>query len=811
MKIIRFRILLVLLIDILLIVICGINIIAISEKANIPEIINNDVIIDKDFKPFLLKGDSILTINRKVVKDRYEIEFLCDNLKINDTIELTFQRNGDRIIQKIQLVPYYNNNYLTIVTFIGFLFFLLAIYVFLKKQVADFRIVFHWLFVSAALMIMLTCGSIAFYRIETAFAMRVLFDFSLLATPAAFVHFSLIFPVQRIKKLNYFMLILYTLIFIIILILAPQQWDYLTTSSLPTFQEYVTWHEDYLKNFIIPSLVFVLVSFVYSYIKAGEESERRKLRWVFVGATFGPLVYVVAYQLPKKIFGAPFISESIMLISIMITLVFFFIAVVRYRIVDINFLINRSVVYGIVIGFALALFAGIISLANIFVGRTWNEPSLPVAVIASVIIALIFQPLKSRIQLLIDRRFFKIKYNFKTVQNDFMNKIKDCITYKEVSNLVYKSVNEIIPVESYAFLSVNNKLEVLFSEKVSIERSSEEILYDVAMKNRDKLPCSRKSSLEEGIDYFEDENILNKLNSELILFSYSKEKELINIILLGKKKSHFRFTFEDLSILRLFNHAAGNALQRIRLQQHLILQQEETKKLEELSQLKSYFVSSVSHELKTPLTSIRMFAEILEMKPDLPNDKKREYTEIIQGECDRLNRLINNVLDFSKIEKGTKKYKFIKTDLWNILEDVLKSLNYQLKLKKFKFGIECKEMDCKIKGDPDALSEVFINIITNAMKYSLEKKDIFIKGYEKDNYICIEVTDKGIGISGEDIDKIFDPYYRSRDENVASSGGTGIGLSLVKNIMDAHNGKTEVQSQPGKGSSFILCFPKEAS
>jgi len=227
----------------------------------------------------------------------------------------------------------------------------------------------------------------------------------------------------------------------------------------------------------------------------------------------------------------------------------------------------------------------------------------------------------------------------------------------------------------------------------------------------------------------------------------------------------------------------------------------------ELAQIKSDFVSSVSHELRTPLALISMFSETLEMNRVKSDEKRQEYYSIISQEANRLGRIVNTILNFSKMEAGKRKFQFEEKDLNEIVEQMFSNYKFHLKNKNFQFDFFPGENIPKVKTDQEAVSEAIINLIDNAVKYSDDKKEIIIKTGTDYNFAYIEVADKGIGISSEDQKKIFDKFFRVSTGLVHNAKGTGLGLTLVKHIMDAHNGKIRLKSKLGEGSTFILLFP----
>jgi len=227
----------------------------------------------------------------------------------------------------------------------------------------------------------------------------------------------------------------------------------------------------------------------------------------------------------------------------------------------------------------------------------------------------------------------------------------------------------------------------------------------------------------------------------------------------------------------------------------------------ELAQIKSDFVSSVSHELRTPLALISMFSETLEMNRVKSDEKRQEYYSIISQEANRLGRIVNTILNFSKMEAGKRKFIFEEKDLNEIVKQIFGNYTFHLKNKNFQFNFSPDENLPKLIIDEEAASEAIINLIDNAVKYSNDNKEIKIKTGTEYNFAYVEVSDKGIGISSEDQNKIFDKFFRVSTGLVHNAKGTGLGLTLVKHIMEAHNGKIGLKSRLGEGSTFILLFP----
>ena len=227
----------------------------------------------------------------------------------------------------------------------------------------------------------------------------------------------------------------------------------------------------------------------------------------------------------------------------------------------------------------------------------------------------------------------------------------------------------------------------------------------------------------------------------------------------------------------------------------------------ELVDLKSDFVSNISHELRTPLALIRMFAETLEMDRVKTKEKKMEYYRTILRETERLTRLVNNILSFSRMEKNARQYHYRHLSLNDVVQPVLSVYAFTLSEQKFALTTELSPTLPLISADEEAIAEAIHNVIDNAIKYSAEEKFLSVATFQKDGMVTLTIEDHGIGIAEEHHKKIFDKFYRVSQGLVHTAKGSGVGLALVSHIVHDHKGSIRVQSRPGQGSTFILTFP----
>lgn len=225
--------------------------------------------------------------------------------------------------------------------------------------------------------------------------------------------------------------------------------------------------------------------------------------------------------------------------------------------------------------------------------------------------------------------------------------------------------------------------------------------------------------------------------------------------------------------------------------------------IKKLENIRSQFVANVSHEIKTPLTSIKGFAETLKEVDD--NTTKEKFLDIINDEAERLTRLINDILTLSNIESGEE----IILEPVNINKEINNVYNLMKNIadrKNIKINIVGEEVE-DLYSDKDRIKQMMINLIDNAIKYSEPDTNIIISKSEKNNNIILSVKDEGVGISREHLDRLFERFYRVDKARSRSQGGTGLGLAIVKHIVIGFNGTIDVESELGKGSKFTIVIP----
>jgi hypothetical protein len=228
------------------------------------------------------------------------------------------------------------------------------------------------------------------------------------------------------------------------------------------------------------------------------------------------------------------------------------------------------------------------------------------------------------------------------------------------------------------------------------------------------------------------------------------------------------------------------------------------------AEMRSHFVASVSHELKTPLTSIRAHAETLLMGRAGSVETTSDYLKTIVSESERLARLVDSVLEFSRIEQGRKTYHLEETRLEDVVWSAAKTMEYPLSQLGFTLTISSDGSAPTLRADPEAMTQAILNLLGNAVKYSGEARRIEMRSGTRDGEAFVDVVDHGIGIARDEQTRIFERFHRVQSIETAGIAGTGLGLPLALHVVEAHRGRIAVVSHPGRGSTFSVRIPLPA-
>ncbi len=760
--------------------------------------------------PLVEPGDRIVTFEGKDLNSLEDLEFLLDGMRVDDALTFRIENSAGGTDVSVRLVHAYSSAYVVVAWFVGTLFFLSGVIVFSRRKDDVAAQVYHFGAVAVACVIMATWGCYAVQPVGIGQFVRAVFSTAYAFVPALFVHFSLVFPSRRRSAVSGSEYLLYVIAAFLSVIMAFM----FVRSTLPPS---IRWFHSFLavfnvtRWFYVACVVLSVALFVRSYRSATEEMERRKLRWIMLGLAISSLGFVSLWQIPQLLTSRGLVREEIVVLLSAVTPVAFTVAIVKYHVLNIDYLFNRSTVYVMMLVILLSVYALIVGAAAAFVGSFTVTKSIAASAAAAVAVAVLFEPVRRRVQLFVDKNFFRVRYDMREIEKEFTEEIKKCFVVNEVAELAVRTVTAAIPVERIGYFSFDEngpRLRLLAHRGFEL-LESRSLRFDIEhLKSDLSLPVALEGRVEPGANYEKgDTGVFRRWGVSVVFGAKSEEGGILSLLALGPKKSGTRYSVEDIDLLNFISINSGLAHERILLQKRLTFEHEERERLEEISRMKTYFVSSVSHDLKTPLTTIRMYTEALKEGRKFPASRFQNYLDTIHGESRRLTRLIDNVLDVAKAERGNITFRMEPEELDGIVKETVELMNYEILKGKCRLTTKLNLKHRQILADRDAVIEALGNMVSNSVEYSLRKKNLTVRTFSKGEYSCVSVKDSGIGIPKDDLPRVFEPFFRAKNSTSVRPGGTGLGLSVVKNVMDAHHGHIEIESEPGYGTKITLLFP----
>ena len=804
-------------IDVALAVLCIVNIPTLLNRAEAPIAVRQSderVLIteplDSSRCSNIRAGDELMLWEDTPVRSPESIEFLAEICPVGTRVPLLLQRDGRPVEASITLVPAYTLSYVLIVSFVALLTWCLGVFVLIARTRDLAASTLHW-----ALVMMAVSVGTAYEGTTPSnpvpLLSSLLFFISYAGTATAFLLFTALFPRSKPGSLLLKIILVFTPAGVILAFMMYHYARVLASTSVEAFTEYDIW----FRVFHILLLLFVaggIFTFIHSYITSVSTEERKKLKWILWGLSLGPLPFLGLVVVPRQFNFVPVIPEEFTLLALLVIPVSFVISFVRYRLMDIEVVIRRTTTYAVVIGVLLAVYTALVSVAASLVGQ------LTASAAASIVIALFFEPLRRRVQRTIDRRFFRVQYNFRLAEQRFVELIKQTLTVAQLGDILVRETHALIPLERIGLFTLREpggRLRMIAHEGFGQLTIHTPRFEAQKLKTGLHLPVALSDSLEPGIPHEPaDSQVFQRWGLSLVFPMLAQEEEVLGFLALGRKKSGLRFSIEDVDLLKNVCTQAGLAVERIVLQEKLLMEHQERERLWELNRFKSDFVSYVSHELRTPLTSIKMFAELLRGRPLKLGAKGAGYVRIIEGEADRLDRMVTTILDSARIDSDMKVYEFKESDLARAARTALRIMRYQLDKQKFRVEWSVTParrrdgngLSLPIRADHDAVVQAITNLISNAIKYSGNRRSLKISLSRKGQLAVCKVADRGIGIAPEALPHIFEKFYRDGAAGQRAQG-FGLGLPLVKHIMEAHRGSVDVVSSKGKGTTISLSFP----
>ena len=700
----------------------------------------------------------VVSINGVPIPSANAIHPATDLRHVGDVVSIGL-KNGET--RTVRLEQRYGLGYMILNTLAGLTYFILAVFVFDRRPNDKAAHVFYALAMMVGLQISSSpCGPEPF-GIQVGLFYRVLWSSTYGLLPAILFHFTTVFP-ERARLLSRRTVpVLYTIGGMLSAALAitvlNATVDMLSDRETPWSQAYVITHRS-IQYWYAAIMFLSLGRMAFLYMTSTNVVARNKILWLLLGVTVSGLGFVALWLLPQTMFGHPLISDEVLIALALIAPITFAISIVRYQALDINIIVKTSIVHGLVICIGLSMYIAILSY---FFDIRMGEELFYIIAGLILLDALLFTRLKVFVQRLLDRTLFKVQHRYSVRQSKLLESIRSALTLEDLQALVVRTVD--------AELRPRGVLVVLRNPLTGKDRTESIGDVEPAFYHREL-----RSATEGALGF----------------------------VALSQRQSAITYTDDDVDLLDSMCKQVELQVERLVLSQRVVIQQAEQERLEELNRLKSQFVSGVTHDLKTPITSIRMFAEILSSRVE--TDQERQYVSIIEGESMRLARLIDQVLDYAKAERGVMEYRVSRVDVNETVRHCMDIMRYQFRMADFEVVEKISPEPCFVLVSEDHFVNSVINLLSNALKYSRRIKRVVVATEKKGNQVHISVQDNGIGIEESMIGKIQEPFMRVRDAETEEIAGTGLGLAMVQHFIQAHDGRLIIESTPGQGSMFTI-------
>jgi signal transduction histidine kinase len=750
----------------------------------------------------LKKGDVILGIANQIVTTPVEAAKVLIRQKIGSAVPYLIHRGDAVSIHDLVLETYRTADFqYGYYCFLGVIFFLVGLYVFLKKPGERVVQIFYLMCLTFMLFLVCNLRRSSYYWIDL--FVQNAGALSLFLLPALFLHFFLIFP-HRKNILSRHPSLLY-----IIYALPPVLHARFTLHQLFGLGRPF---EALGVNFINWSLLGVylmlgIVSLIHSFVCSQNPVSKRQIKMIFWGTTVG--------LVPFLIFGVIFVSifhntNSLFLgvLPMLLIPLSFGYSIIRYHLMDIDVIIKRSIVYTVLTGFVLGVYILLVNVIGGFLQKVTGIDSFVVVFLSVIVIAILFAPAREKIQQFIDRTFYRGEYDLHQTLETLTEEMNAIAEWNPLLTFIFEKTCSIMNVRQAVLL--DRPTESKFFQVADVVGLQKDSCGGVHFEYQDMAALwDRREHWPITSDEIQDSPIFQVYSSELKIRGFRvpaslwvplvTHGDIIGIMVLGEKSSGDIYSSVDREWLSHFVRRAALAIQNVKLMESIATTKERlfhTEKLASLGQL----ASGVAHEIRNPLSAIKMNVQSLSRQVNTTLLTKRRF-EIALSEVDRLEKLVQGVLTFAR----TSPLNLERLDIHTVLNDTLKVLEENIHSQNIEIQKNYSRTLPLITVDRDKLLQVFLNLCLNAVQALKDggrieiTTDVSIPGDGK--YVTISISDSGPGIAREAMKDIFNPFFTTRAE------GTGLGLTNVLKFVEQHDGRIEVESEKGHGTIFTVLLP----
>jgi signal transduction histidine kinase len=690
----------------------------------------------------------------------------------------------------------------------GLLFFAVNLFVFLGRIERPPARDFYWATLFFGLAVLTGDASPPHREPLLRSGLPIVWMVSLAVLPAFFIHMTLTFPRRRafIDRARWFMPAVTATA---ILVVLSQAATFLHYASVRDVAAWRAMEPPWIlaRVFLVGVVGAGCVLLIDSSRRLELTRERESTKWLLWGFTIGITPYVFLRALPR-IFGleSPVGNEFDRILELSIPIAFTF-AVVRYRFLDIDIIIRRSIIYTVLAGIMGAVYIFLAVMVGRVVRRAIPAAEQVIPFVAAIVPVALFGPTRRAIGGWVDRTFFKIDYDHAQALHSLKARSPSVSSPVEMAGLVRTLLDDSLQPKIVAVLLPEGP-EYRAVGEIDPALAREAILRAEPLLDYAGRPivATNSTSLPE-IENPEFPALIRE-GGLRILVPLVVEGRALGWILLGERRTERRYVEQDLELIGGVAAEAAVALERIRLVQQIAEEAIARQRLDEIDRLKSDFLSGISHDLRTPITSITWSVQnLLDGVVGPLSDRQREYLDTVRTSSRQLARLVNNLVEISRLELAQGRIEIEPVDLAGALEETLTGLKPVATRREIRFERHLPPDLPPVRGNRDKLLEVLANLVENALRYTPDSGTIEIT-VDRGNgsHQRCSVRDHGPGIAAGEESIIFERFKQGRPSPFVHRGGFGLGLYVVRQFVELMGGSVDVANHPDGGAVFTCAL-----
>lgn len=555
--------------------------------------------------------------------------------------------------------------------------------------------------------------------------------------------------------------------------------------------------------FVFATLVLALYVFINNFRKDPNPANRKRFYWMLGGILWGSFPFLFLWNLPLLLGTSPLLPEWLVNLSILIIPVSVAMAIIKYRLFDIEIILSRSIVYALVIAFLFGMYVAVVGAISLMVYQNYSIHSPIPTFITALGIALLFRPLKEKVQGFVNGKFFRIRYDrFQSLQS-LMAALDNCSREAAVLSTLDSYFEAIIPTEVAFFTRFDaGKWKFVNFPRRKRIGVNKKLLPPAPLKPLEVFVSPGHLTCFESPQQWSPAEL-----PEPAILAIAVDGSLLWC--LGKKRSGLRYWDEDVALALQMARAAALQLEKLKLIRTAMQESLEKEHAQKVNRWKSLLVAEVAHDLRAPLNTmlwkLRNFQDSLSQSPPTAGTPIAEIEKQIQ----RLQNFIQSLMILSRQEEGKYRPQWQTISVRRALGHTLEDLRGTIEIRQLEIRMRCPE-NLRLKTDPVLFQEIVQNLLHNAVKFSPPRGIIEIEASRarrrNKEKLCLIIRDQAGGIPREELKSLFEPFAIS-ENSTSPEKGFHLGLFIVREFARLLKGEIVVKSRWKKGTVFTLYFP----